>query len=463
MTVRTDIEVSWEDSPRIIQVLAPSTELTIQDLVDTCRFLENRVINMDDPALISAAGKEALGGGVTVGITATLQNAQVQFAARSVPAEMGACTQDDAEGVLLIAAGGQFQTNNIERGFTVFNTVTGDMAVVLEVLSETELRSQPVTGGAGGGWTSGNSYVLYDNVQCNVSGGNLVALDDVGADLSPFLQAPNTNVVRTSSSSATLQELADIQYASFNGGISYDETSPYAGTVYPTGTPRQPVNNPNDAYAIALDRGFNTGFILHDMTAPTAFALHGFNFIGSGKDRSLITLPDAADISECAFIDARITGYLDGDCTLRDCMVEDLYYVKGFVEQCVLAAGTIELAGSDEAHFLDCWSGVPGEETPIIDCGGSGQALAMRNYNGGVRLINKTGPEKVSIDLNSGQIRLDLITVLNGLIVARGIGKLVDHATGESITSGTYGSLQIVNETVNSASMAEASWRYTRA
>jgi hypothetical protein len=74
----------------------------------------------------------------------------------------------------------------------------------------------------------------------------------------------------------------------------------------------------------------------------------------------------------------------------------------------------------------------------------------MRNYNGGVLLTNKTGPEAVSIDLQSGQVKIDLTTVTNGQIVARGDGKVIDVDTGNTLPSGTYGSLTLINETTNS-------------
>jgi hypothetical protein len=85
MTIRTDISVDWEASPRVITIAEPSTEITLQDLVDTCRYLENDMDSMDDPPLIAAAGKEALGGGVSVAITASLQNAVLAFEARPGP------------------------------------------------------------------------------------------------------------------------------------------------------------------------------------------------------------------------------------------------------------------------------------------------------------------------------------------------------------------------------------------
>ena len=68
-----------------------------------------------------------------------------------------------------------------------------------------------LTGGSRNDWQIGDNASIYENEQIQITGGNLVAVDDVGADISPVLQSPNVNIVRASSSSATLQELEDIQ------------------------------------------------------------------------------------------------------------------------------------------------------------------------------------------------------------------------------------------------------------
>jgi len=85
MSVRNDITIDWESSPRIITVADPSTELTIQDLHDTIRSIEQSPEGLDRLKLIDSAGKEDLGSGVKVGITATLQNSQVAFEDRPSP------------------------------------------------------------------------------------------------------------------------------------------------------------------------------------------------------------------------------------------------------------------------------------------------------------------------------------------------------------------------------------------
>lgn len=56
----------------------------------------------------------------------------------------------------------------------------------------------------------------------------------------------------------------------------------------------------------------------------------------------------------------------------------------------------------------------------------------MRNYNGGITLTNKTGPEAASLDINSGQVVVDS-TVTNGQITIRGIGKLTNNSAGAAV------------------------------
>ena len=69
----------------------------------------------------------------------------------------------------------------------------------------------------------------------------------------------------------------------------------------------------------------------------------------------------------------------------------------------------------------------------------TGSSVAIRNYNGGIKLINKSGAESVSLDINSGQVKLDS-TVTSGTIVIRGIAYLTDDSVGATVD--TTGLLQ---------------------
>lgn len=351
MAIRNDIYIDWVSSPRIITILAPSEFINIQDLVDTCRYNEALITNIQFPQIISAAGKDSLGSGVYVGLTATLLNAVVAFEARPGP----------------------------------------------------------------------------EFIQCSIDGGNLVATDYYGNNISPVKTTSFTQVLRTSSSSATLQELADIQYSSFSNGITIDLNSSYSGTTYPNGTPRQPVNNFDDALLLANSRGFSKLYIKGDALIDHGLNYSGKIFYGESITKSTLTITSLAQVAGCMFYDATIQGTLDGGSTIKGCEILDLNYVNGIIDSSILH-GTIELSG--DAIFLDCWG--DNETTPVIDFANSSAALTLSNYNGRIVLKNKPGQEPATIELNSGLVILEN-TITSGLLTIRGIGQLIDHSNGATV------------------------------
>ena len=145
--IRNDITINWEVSPRIITVLAPSVNVVMQDLYDSLRFLESKPENIAYPFIVSGSGKESLGGGVYVGLTITLINAQLAFEARPGPTF----------------------------------------------------------------------------VRCVADGGNIVAVDDQNQELFPIYTTDFTQVVTSSSSSATLIGVnpAEIAQATLNKIIPF--------------------------------------------------------------------------------------------------------------------------------------------------------------------------------------------------------------------------------------------------
>src|SRR3989344_9324152 len=58
---------------QIIDVTSPQVDVIIQDLLNEIRTQEESVLGMACPKIADATGKDDLGGGVTTGITLTLQ------------------------------------------------------------------------------------------------------------------------------------------------------------------------------------------------------------------------------------------------------------------------------------------------------------------------------------------------------------------------------------------------------
>jgi hypothetical protein len=379
MTIRTgDVTVDFSASPRIITVKSPITEFNIQDIYDTLKFIEATNAAMDDKPLIDAAGKENLGGGVAVGLTATLLNALLAFEARPGPAY----------------------------------------------------------------------------VQCRVAGGNLVAVDDVGAYFNtPISPTAFTQVVTTASSSATTQNQASLEFSTFGGAVHVDAVNGTAlngenplGSLI--GNPQFPVNNVPDAVIIDSARGLGKNMkIIGDITFDTGDILDGFFIKGQNANRTSITVNEGASMLGVEIQEAYVTGNLDGECILRFCSIQNLNYVNGYIYTCVISPGYITLSGTTPALIMDCKSGVPGLGTPVIRwIAGQDTPLAIRGYDGGIELQDKTGGADVSVDLAAGQVKIKN-TCTNGTIVVRGDGKCIDADTGAHMGPGIYnGNLTVVNE-----------------
>jgi len=94
-------------------------------------------------------------------------------------------------------------TDGVERGSVLINWDDQSLATVIQILSETQLETEPLADGLNNDWEVGDTYKLYNQVQVNISGGNLVAVDDVGDNINPVCPTTFVQVIRTSASSAT--------------------------------------------------------------------------------------------------------------------------------------------------------------------------------------------------------------------------------------------------------------------
>lgn len=204
MPVRGDITIEWPRSPRIVSVAAPSTEVTLQDLVDTLRGIEDQLDQLDDFHILNADGRQDLGGGDEVGITLELQNAVLQFEDRTVPDSTGSITTGDVNGETLIDIGADFVADAILAGAIVYNENDGSLASVIEVVNLTTLITRPLTNGADDQYDISDTYRVHNVIACVVKGGNLVAVDAVGDPADPLRSSLHTRISAEKATSAAL-------------------------------------------------------------------------------------------------------------------------------------------------------------------------------------------------------------------------------------------------------------------
>jgi len=424
------LQVYPELNPRIIEVKAPTTEVTVQEFYRAVRQWEDEPSSVSYPSLISGAGGEDLGGSVSVGYTMTLQNAKIMFQARTTPLDNGSgrtCDLTNSQGLQLYVDDADFISAGVYVGATVVNLTTGERATVTEVVDANTINHFRLTGAGAQGWTSGNEYMILPNVLCSITGGNLVAVDSNGDAIDVVFPSPNVQVVRSSSSSGTIAELETIQYASFQNSVWLDVTSSNSGTAYPVGNREYPVNNLTDAVAIANSKGFAIIQVLTDCTLDSGTNLTDFTIIGQSMVNTNITISSDALTTGVTIKCCNVSGYLDGNSNLDGCMVGDLTYVNGHIRGCGLY-GTIILDGNEDAILLDCSESDP-NSLPIIDMNGSGQNLVMNDWSGSITIKNLTSAtETVAVQIDGGNITLDS-TITAGKFRISGIGTLTNNST----------------------------------
>lgn len=252
----------------------------------------------------------------------------------------------------------------------------------------------------------------------------------------------NVNQVSVrSANSAGLQDLSVILSAAYNGEVCIDPINGQAGRDVPIGTRTQPVNNFDDAKAIALKEGARTIRILESTTLSNTDFSDGYVFTSDNPGVTVLTVDPSANVQFCEFNNVSVQGTADGNNVYRNCVLLDISFTSGFIFQCSLN-GSIQINGGELLALLSCFSNrLAGTQQPIIDFNGNGQ-LILRDYQGAIELRNHTdtsGDGDLCLDFSSG-VCIIHPSVTAGYIPVRGVCRVVDNSTGTA---------NVIDETVN--------------
>lgn len=472
MPERSDISVDWGDSPRLIEVANPSTILVLQDLHDTLRSEdlgagEADLDNLDDDYIIDSAGKEDLGGGVQVGITCTIQDGQIAFESRLTPAVTGTITATDSDGLLLVDSFAKLITSGIKRGAVVINFDDQSVTEILKVIDESTAITRVLRAGTTNQFILGDAYKIWNITQCEVSGGNATALDNVGQPLNPIFPTAFTQIIRTSSSSATINsaDLSEVWAANpasatpgtygdvvrkqaFGHAIWVDKNGGAAGTGYPKGTPLDPVNNISDAVIIGLAEGIYKIKLIEDITVLATDDISGFTLEASHAAKSDITIQAGAVTHLSQFVNCVLQGTLGGWIVVRDSVMDTVFDFQGIAHQTMIQPGGLTVTGLQGSYLLDCYSGSEVDAAEIGWSGAANPSLSIQGHKGCLKFVDKAGDAEVSIGLLAGHVIIDG-TVSGGAFDLDGLGTLAsDDSTGTTV----------INHLTNPNSIAAAVW-----
>lgn len=459
MATRTDISVFQQLSPRVAEVSQPSSEVVMQDYVDTLRIEEEQFDAMGYERLIDASGKQDLGGGVLVGITVQQNNIQLAFEPNTTPVHIGTVTTPsgapNAVGRITFAdSTADWVAADVVPGSFIINFTKNSIVDVVRVVDTTMLETRTPANGTDDEFDIGDVIHVFNIRQCTTSGGNLVAADENGSTIPAILPTAFTQVILQTSSSATIQELADIQFASYNNGVTIDidnNTGRNAsGTTFPTGTGRQPCDNWTDALAIADSLGLFTFYVVGGAAIPLLLDFTDKEFVGQSRTRTTLIVQDGSLLDRCVFTEATVSGaFTAGNLVeLNECEIEDLSNIAGAVYDCGME-GVNSLTTNLKTEFVRAYSEVAGgSATNILDINNA--ELFIRDYQGGIELRNKGGTAPVSIDISSGQVVVN-DNCSAGTITLRGLAKWTNEST-------YAGGTTILNEMMSNQSIAAAVW-----
>ena len=294
----------------------------------------------------------------------------------------------------------------------------------------------------------------------NLVGGN--------TNIQDFVTVNQVSIRPNNSAGQTFSDIINSQ--SFEGAMVWVDTDDgLPGIAFPRGTPTDEVDNLSDAIAIANRESLHQFHFRGTINASGSPGVTRYFILGVTPADSII-IGSALDVQDCSFERVAIVGSIVGRGSWKDCSVAktlNLSGVEGIWDNCGLAGNiTLDATATEPILFKDCVSVIAGIAKPGLNCNNTAAGINFRRYAGGLAVTNFSNPAgTMTLDLMGSEVSIDSATCTNGVIVARGVGKLVDE-NGDIIPNGSItinGNLFISNRLINADQVSSAAAIWTEA
>lgn len=218
----------------------------------------------------------------------------------------------------------------------------------------------------------------------------------------------------------------------YQGAVWVDAAASNTNTVVGTdGTEKNPVSTLGAARTIADALGLKKYCILNNSSLTLAAQTESWIWQGVGHENTINL--GSQDCDNSVFFGLTITGIQGGNgkIHLRDCDISNLHDFDGEALNCWLIDSLV-MDNNSEAYLGNCFSAVAGNGTPAIDFHIASNNISMRNYSGGINIINMSSNDNLSLEGN-GQLIVDA-TCSNASITVRGNFTITDNGSGTVIT-----------------------------
>jgi hypothetical protein len=216
--------------------------------------------------------------------------------------------------------------------------------------------------------------------------------------------------------------------------VYFDTNSGISGSDYPDGLPNTPVNDIDDAVAIAVARKLSIIYV--SMHAAHSFdaGASRMRFIGTGNTLWSLDL-NGQVISYCYFEKIAIQGFSAGTSqnTYFLCTVTGWSGRQGDVFISCQLAGTLQPYAKEK--FVNCGFGINGNV--IFDFNTNWQSgpeyLNIQGCNGSITLRNLTIDSDIMIEGFKGDITIDATCTAGTINIRGGSGRLNDNSAGATV------------------------------
>jgi len=269
--------------------------------------------------------------------------------------------------------------------------------------------------------------------------GNLYS-DDGSSPYTNVLGSYNVMLISSVSSlvDSTIQQLPEIEYASYNGGVTLDVVNGTDSSEYPYGTPNHPCKTISNSYNIRMARGFKKVFLrsdLHLIGIPDGI-LNDLELVGvTGFKTHLVTGSNVL-LTNCSASNLKITGVAKPGSTLKldncdmynlenanvvasDCFIYDGLYNVTELFRCRVEGDITVVDGGNFSGVNVVFNG----DFSSIDCMGSMTTVSLDIDSGYVKILNSVESCLLEFNLRGGELEID-DSCIGGDLYIEGYGKL---------------------------------------
>jgi hypothetical protein len=282
----------------------------------------------------------------------------------------------------------------------------------------------------------------FEESQVLTVNGNLYS-EDGSSPYAPVLGSFNVTIISSVSNlvDSTVQQLPEIEYASYNGGVTIDTVNGTDSSVYPYGTPLYPCKTTANSYAIRIARGFKKVYLRSDINLigiPDG-VLSGLDIIGETGNRKYTLTVTNVLVTDCKATNLTVTGAFKEGSTAQaiDCEIHDALNVNLRATNCSILSGIYEstdlsnclLEGAIQIKEGGNMSGVgivfEGDFT-TIDMQNAISTVSLDVDSGYFKLINAVTGCLAEFNLRGGEIEIDP-TCTGGEYYLEGYGTLYNE------------------------------------